>query len=315
MILRSAARHTYEQKSLSAIDWKLVRSETYNDTRHILERWCRNLTDYQVKVIEKIVENRFIDGASFSDTTMNNAANILIQRGILIHPIASDTGKDIEGVFKVCTPLLIDYVNEGNLTAQYKAQDNVEQVSVKLSRLLEEIRDININDLDEESTKQIIDLYAKIAQQSGYPQPVDFNSPVSDTELQKYELTKIEFDSFNKKVKELISIGIRVDCTLSTVNITDYAASYISFAKAIETHLNKTLVPVLKKCFPNETYSFNGKTCTLSRSGNLMIGTIQRILNNKYDGTGRTFLDKASQYFTENFDDFDLQWWKKYAYQ
>lgn len=308
-ILRKAAEHTFDQKDNAITDWKKIQNETYSDTKILLERWCKLLSPNQVEVLNIIAEKEFKESTPFPDASLNLAAQSLVDRGILINPIETNTMRVIPGLYKFSTPLLRLYVKEKKLKAQTISNFQAEQERLKNVSILKSM--LESQDLQKIDKDRIIELYDAIAIDTGRPRPVNFNASLSDIELQEYELSRVVFERFNTKVKDFITNGIQVDKTFSNVTMIDFAPAYISFAKAIEVHLNETLVPIMKKVSPDEIISYNGRNCKLIDTGHLMLGTIQHVLNRTYEGTGGSFIGNAGIFCDSKVGKFSETWWRK----
>lgn len=298
-LLRRAAEHTLDHKHDGELVWKQVMQETYSDVSPLLARWCRLLSKNQVAVMNYL--SRQEKGSfSFENATWNTAAKALLDRGLLANPIEASTGRSIAGQYKFSTPLLKLYCQENALRA--------ESIGEKGDNLGDALKEA----LQGEGKERVIALYGEIAREAGFPMPVNFQEELTDEILQEFQLSRSVLESFDQSVQDFITTGILVERTFTNVDMLDFSPSYISFAKAIEKHLNLTLVPVLKLIFPEVQISTPGKPPRkLKNMGHMMLGQISYLLRQSYSGVGVSYISEAGRYCTENFKNFPETWWRK----
>lgn len=298
-LLRRAAEHTLDRKQDGTLIWKQVMQETYGDVCPLLARWCRLLSKNQVAVMNFLARQEK-GSFSFEDATWNTAAKALLDRGLLANPIEASTGRSIAGQYRFSTPLLKLYCQENTLRAE-----SIGEKSENLEDALKEA-------LQSEKKEQVIELYREIAREAGFPMPVNFQEDLTDELLQEFQLSRAVLESFDQSVQDFICTGILVERTFTNVKMLDFSPSYISFAKAIEKHLNLTLVPVLKLIFPDVLISSPpGKQRKLKDMDHMMLGQISNVLGRGYSALGVPFISEAGRYCTENLKNFPETWWRK----
>ncbi len=303
-LLRRAAEHAFLHKQDGNIVWMDILKETYSDVQPLLARWCKLLSANQVRVLNELANGDSKIGVSFEDAALDLAAKTLVDRGLLSNPIESGSLRTISGLYKFSTPILKYYCKENTLHAESISSFQAEQDAVR-------VKDALVSTLEdpEISEEKIIEMYMEIADSRKLPKPIDFNEELSDLVLQEYELRRGLFDQLDPEVRDFIANGIRVERTLAEIDLLDFSPSYISFAKAAEVHLNKTLVPVLKKISPHEIITVNGRSQDLCDSGHLMLGSIKNVLARSYSGTGGKFTANAGRFCLQNLGGFPETWW------
>lgn len=301
-LFRKSAEHTFRHKQEGAIVWKDILKETYMDVCPLLARWCKLLSANQVRVLDALLSQDSKTGVSFEDDTLNIAAQALVDRGLLSNPIEAGTLRAISGLYKFNTPLLKMYCKEHTLQAETVSAFQAEQIEEAFVSTLEN------PEIDEE---KIVEMYQTIASNRGLPMPVDFHEALPDSYLQEFELHRSVFDRFHPTVQSFIANGIRVERTLAGIEMMDFSPTYISFAKAVETHINITMVPVLKKIAPDQIIKVDNRERRLKNIDHMMLGTVKYLLGYNYSGTGGTFIATAGQFCTNYLGGFPESWWRK----
>lgn len=303
-LLRRAAEHTLACKENGPFSWEQVRQDTYADVSPLLARWCRLLSANQVEVMNYLAQQGK-GSFAFENATWNAAAKALMDRGLLANPIEVGTGRSIPGQYKFSTPLLKQYCREHTLSAE-TSREQASPADPKAPNWDKELDLI----VESNQTEPVLILYRKLAQSLGLPMPIDFQEELSDELLQEFQLQRSALSRYDQSVQDFICNGIRVERTFSNVDMLDFSPSYISFAKAIEVHLNLTLLPVMKLISPNELIG-SGYSQRLCDVDHLMLGQISFVLNRYYSGTGMRFVAEAGQYCSRNLGGFPETWWTK----
>ena len=125
-----------------------------------------------------------------------------------------------------------------------------------------------------------------------------------DEILKKYSLNNEYISRFDKSVQDLLYIGIQMfNCfEEGTRPDFDLETMYISFCKAIEIHLNKTLVPVIKKICPG---IINDPVWR-----NQSLKYIHTVLTIRQTESGRNVVDEIIQYCQEKqITEYPKSWW------
>lgn len=293
-LFRKAAKHAYAQKMAGPIDWEAVFDNTYLDTADMTARWCKWLSEDQVRVLNALADsdpNQL--GLSFSGDSLETAAQALVNRGLLANPVQSGNLNAITGIYKCSTPLLTLYCLEHELRAE-----TFHPIDSKAPAAPAETED-----------DELIEGYSSWAGQGSR----SLNEPISDALLRQYQLSRETFSGYTEPVQRFIHTGIIVDQLLMDVALFDHSPQFIEFAKAAEAHLNDTLLPVLRLVDPSfilKKGSGGKEDQTLGNAGHLMLGQFLTILNWKYRFT--TFTDSAGQFCADRqLNSFPKTWWEK----
>ena len=301
-LMRRAAEQAWKYKeqgiTLEQRQWKDVESKTYHQAIPLLQRWCKFLSMVQVEAIKGLAETP-ADRAyiSFTSPVLSDAAQILETRGLLTLPLDGKSFKPIPGLHQFCTILLRQYCRKRGVVAHISVRDSESILSGESIR--------NLIEAPHADRKTIIYEYGRIAEVLGLPAPIAFQSELTDEELRRFELTRETFDGFPQQVRDFLADGIRVEQTFRSVQLVDYAPAYIAFAKAVESHLNLTLVPVLKEIDPELSIRVNNIPTRLRDTAHLMLGNITFVLSG-------AFTQRAASYCTQdkNQPAFDQRWWR-----
>ena len=305
-LLRKSAEHAWEKKQcgkpLNKSNWKNVEEKVYGSSEQLLARWCKHLTGMHVSIFNEFVCQQTRGPLSFPVQRMNDTAVHLLARGLLANPIDAKSFQLIPDVYELNTPLLYRYCVSGNVCVdKEKANCARQQYSEKLEELIAD------SSIDAET---IINMYQDLAVEHGLPAPISFTSDLTDEDLQEFDIRRTMFDSFSPNVKVFLTYGIKMEQSFRHINMPDFAPSYILFAKAAETHLNATLVPVLKKIVPSFRVQNGGSNIELQQASHLMLGSIGFVLRSRYAAFNITIVDIAAQYCeTNGLNVYDRTWW------
>lgn len=103
-----------------------------------------------------------------------------------------------------------------------------------------------------------------------------------------------------------------MDQALLGVDLFDHSPQFIEFAKALEAHLNLTLLPVLQLIdsgYVIKRGTDSSKDIILGNVDHLMLGQFVTILNSKYRFV--PFTEKAGQFCSSKMNSFPMSWWEK----
>lgn len=285
-VFRRAAEHTYAQKINGSIIWKEVFEETYADLFAQLVRWCKLLSTDQVRVLKAIANSDSPVGMSFEEDSLKSAAQVLVNRGILSNPVESGSFRSIPGLFKFSTPLLKRYCKDQDLHSET----------------------ISINGRSEIEDNDLVKEYSAWAGVN----ELSINDPLPNSLLGQYQLSIESFSSYAESVQRFIRTGIIVDQALLGVDLFDHSPQFIEFAKALEAHLNLTLLPVLQLIdsgYVIKRGTDSNKDIILGNVDHLMLGQFVTILNSKYRFV--PFTEKAGQFCSSKMNSFPRSWWEK----
>jgi hypothetical protein len=121
------------------------------------------------------------------------------------------------------------------------------------------------------------------------------------------------FDGFDDRVRQYIEQGIKTCSVFRGTQIADFSPCIVLFCKAIEDHLNKTVVEVMKKAFVGYTVEYDGNVQTMdSITNTLMLGALHHILRQQSSAFGKKNYELLSDILTSNRIS-SVPSWKKYA--
>lgn len=289
-VFRKTAEQTLEQKQrgkLSGMDfWKEVLYGTYAEVSALIARWIRCLSQKQRRVLRILTFSESRAGLSFVDNEeLRSAAEELRCRGLLVYPVDAVTERPIRELYKLNSPLLRKLIRDRE---PQNAGPDGERAT----------------EMDE---KQLVEMYREWAEKNGYSRPVSFREPVSEELFRQYQLNRETVSRYDEKVQQFIRIGIRVDQTFLDVEMEDHSPCFIAFAKALEAHLNGTLLPLIRKIQPD----YSVKNVPLRNVTGLMMGQFIVLLNQRGDRIS-SFAEQAGTFCKENgLPAYTKEWWEK----
>lgn len=301
-LLRITAEAAWDRKQINPVlddaAWDAIQDRLYYDeqVRQYMNQWCRVLTANQIDVINSLLDEENELGVIRGENGPK-AASALHTRRILIPRYRDDVV--LPDCYEFNSILLQDYCNNTSLTASDPHDVQKYNITRQLKQMIE----------DGESAAVLSLLQEICGAMDNVTMPFDFDEPLTNELLQQFALNEEVLHSFSEDVQELITNGIRVERTFLQVQMKDYAPVYISFAKAIETHLNRTVVPVLKKIAPN--YMVTNTQRLKNYKKGMMLGPINLVLKSSNEGLHTTFFKDAEKYCAEQgHPAYNEKWWK-----
>ena len=279
----------------------------------ILQHWSRLLTPSQIKSMRHLLNGNVNEEDKYPLTSLQ-------LRGVLNYKTETDEyGRNIikDDKYCFCNKYLEFFCEDGRKLEAAAEKNPLKRFAGKktvdssASDIITTMLNPEININVEEYKGLIIELYRRIADSCGLTKPIDFKEDLSDGVLQEFEIYKELLDQFSPQVRDFVINGIKVERTFYGVNMLDFSPAYVSFAKAVEAHLNYTLVPVLKAISPNCVLYINGVETLLKNADHLMLGNVKFVLAQRYSGTGGSFTSNAAQYCQRNLNGFDASWWNR----
>ena len=278
-ILRRAAEHTYERKQNGPVVWSQVFEDTYADVSPLLARWCKLLSANQARVLKALADASSKTGGKFEDGALIIAAEELIRRGLLANPVDAETRQAIPDFYKFNTPLLRRWCREHDLPAA------------------------GVPSASEPDEGRI----REWAEQKGY---VLLSRGDTLSKLGEYHLSGEAFSRFDQSVQRFIQDGIAYDQLLLQAGqageeFSDYSPQFLMFAKALEAHINHTLLPILKLVDPGYVI----RRTPLSDLGHIMLGEFGTLLGWRY--RVGSFTDRAGDFcVSRGMGKFQKTWWE-----
>lgn len=301
-LLRLAAREAWalkqdgedlDEAAMDAVQDLLYHNE---QVRRYMTRWCRLLTEHQVAAINQLLRDDNALGIVTGDAKIG-AAQALQARGLLVPFTRGNGGMDVQDCYRFNSIVLEDYCYNHTLEASDPHDVQRQNVTDQLRIMVESGQ-----------APQVLELLQGICRGLGnVTLPVSFDGELTDEQLQLFALNRGLLEGFSPSVREQIETGIRVERTFLQVKMKDYAPVYISFAKAIEDHLNRTVVPVIKRVAPN--HLLNNKPLS-SYTATLMMGQLHSVLTYFHGALGTSIHQEAADYCTDRgLTGFDRAWW------
>ena len=302
-LLRITAEAAWSRKqtvrNLRDDDWDEIVGQLSEDPRvkNYMAQWCRVLTEKHVEVLNQLMEESNKLG-QIRDQSLSAAVTSLRDRGLLV-PRRRD-GNILEDCFDFNSDLLADHCYNTVLTVSNPHDVQKYSIALQLREMIEEGKQPEVLKL----LQEVCGLMDNVSM------PVDYEKPLDNEILQLYELNEEILAGFDPFVQEQISSGIRIERTFMQVLLKDYAPVYISFAKAIEAHMNNTVVPILKHVTPNHVLPGNRTLRTVT--GTLMLGEVYTILSSQRGGLQTSVCREASEYCASHgCGDYDEKWWQE----
>lgn len=303
-LLRITAEVAWERKQTSPVlndgDWDWIQDQLfYNDrVREYMNAWCRMLTGNQLEVFKSLLDDNNTIGVVTGENGPK-AASALHMRRLLV-PRRRGT-QILDDCYEFNSDILLDYCYNTVLTVSEPHDVQKHNISKELRKMVDEGRSAEVIEM----LRDICGIMGNVTM------PFDFDEPMTDELLQQFELNLELLHSFDPDVQDLLVNGIRVERTFIHVQMKDYAPVYLSFAKAIEAHLNLTVVPVLKKAAPNHIHK---GTALKNMTGTLMLGELVALLNYERDGLRTVMHAEAARYCKKHgCAEYDENWWQDFV--
>lgn len=300
-LLRITAEAAWDKKQTTPVltddVWDDIVDQLCADPRvkRYMSQWCRVLTAKHIEVFDQLLDesNRL---HRIQGQTLSAAVASLCARGLLV-PRYRD-GQIMADCYEFCSELLENHCRSTILSVSNPHDVQKHSIAAQLKDMVEK-----------GEQAQVLKLLREIcAMMDNVTMPIDYEEPVTNETLQKFALNEEMLNSFDPFVREQIICGIRIERTYMQVSLPDYAPVYISFAKAIEAHINKLVVPFLKRITPNHVLP--GNRILRNTSNSLMLGEIHAILSCQKDALHTTVYKEAAEYCVQHgCADFDEQWW------
>lgn len=306
LLLNLAAHFAFEYIKLNNTEVGLTFKSLYDNVlvQTLFCRWCKMITPMQVTAIRHLLEG------TYDNDVDERKLRCLYLRGILNYNTRKDDfGNTIvfDKEYLFCCRLFGRFCNENGKLEQASSENPLKK-SVDESTNNSTVNEMSVEDLlvllrnkieeGNASKEQIINMTKVLGQyMPNVTSTIDLNEELSNEVLKKYFLTREIFAKFDPKVQDFLYVGIQMDRCFENVSISnfDYSTVYLSFFKALETHLNLTLVPVMKKVSPDATDDKGRTLSSLDNSKTLMLGSMATILTKRQSGAKSRVVDLIKQ--------------------
>lgn len=313
-----AARYAYDYiEEHGTEEGMTFRQTLYCDSKvqKFFEHWCAILSAEQVKALRELANATMNE--SLADRSRSVSLRTLARRGLLVHHTDGSFEFNCRLFKSYCldgdklekaaekNPLLKDGLDQGN---------SMIEGEVDTATLLMQLKNqIATGGLSKENfiagMNEILQLIPDVTRM------VDMNEELSDDILRMYQIDIDAYHHFEPSVQKFIYMGIQFDRSFENVMRPglDYSSVYLSFTKAVEAHLNLTLVPVLKKVLPDYEIILDTKPVqlgSLEPGRTLPLGTIRYIMR-RNAGLSLSGKDALVRFCVQNgYHNMPENWWE-----
>ncbi len=306
LLLNLAANFAFEHLELNKTEANLTFNALYEKelVQTLFFHWCKMITSMQVTAIRHLLEG------TFDNELDEKKLRCLYLRGILNYNTRRDEFGNIiiyDKEYRFCCRMFGKFCKEKGKLELASSENPLKRISgekmveVETNKMsVEDLLELLNSKIEEgnASKEQIINMTKALGQYlPNVTSTIDLNEELTNEVLQKYFLTREIFTKFDSKVQDFLYVGIQMDRCFENVSICnfDYSTVYLSFFKALETHLNLTLVPVMKKVSPDATDDKGRTLSSLDSSKTLMLGTTATILTKRQSGAKSRVVDLIKQ--------------------
>ncbi len=302
-LVNKAAAYAYDflLEGNAENDLKLKEVADDPQVQKYFHHWCRMLTEEHILSLKNLYgEHNF--GVKSCLVNQRN-------RGLLdYYTYVDENGKSRvnKECFVPCCRWLESFFRvEGNLENAAKENpllkaDNARTETATMSadnlsveEILQKIKD-GIKSDKSDSKGQLLSIVKGLMESlPNVTLPIDLSEELSDDVLGAYKLSKNYMSKLSPEVQNFIYTGIQMDRGFENINIPgfDYSPIYICFCKAVETHLNQTIVPIIKEWAPDTTDN-KGKTVSENPAGKeYELGVLHTMLIKRQSGINPSALD------------------------
>ncbi len=307
LLLNLTANYAYEYISSSKTEYGLSFDSLYNGdfVQKLLLHWCKIMNPLQIQAIKNLLKGT-CDNAV--DQTKLRSLHL---RGLLEYKTSKDPFGNIKvsnSEYAFCCKYLTRFckdegklenaasknplndINKNDTYTDINSDISIETLIKLLNEKLE-----NGNATREQLLNITKNLGAYLPDVTG---TIDLNEELTDEILKGYLLTKETFDKFDPKVRDFLYTGIQFNRCFANVSRDDFdfSAVYLSFFKAVEAHLNLTVVPVMKKIAPDAINEKGKKLSELGDNAHFMMGNIYTLLDRRQPGIESNVSDAIMHY-------------------
>ena len=320
VLVKLAGQYAYEyiKSHQNEDDLKFAPLYSEKKVQLLLEHWSKMLTPMQITALRNIHQPSKVDNKS--------VLRSLYLRGLLDFCCRNDNYGNViikDDEYKFCCRYFGKYCNDDgkledaarhNPLCNIKAEEQSKK-DLSIDELLVELRKkLEAGSVSKEHLIRITkSLCGYMPDVTG---TIDLNEELSDEILSKYFITKEHLARFDSRVREFLYVGIQMDRCFQNVTRPDFDFSivYLPFCKAVEMHLNLTIVPVLKKVCPNATDNMGRRLSNIPDDESLMLGVICNILFVKREiGLAEKPTDVISERLRlRQNNKYTEDWWKTF---
>lgn len=339
-LLRIAARHAYDMKAileetLGDDEWAEIGDQVYDEAQELLKNWCSPMPKQQIELMRMLAQ----EPDSKVERDMSGHVTALINRDLVEQSVRMRGNQSFPWPGHYCVrgkllqrfclePGQLEAAAESSPLRRPKAQPAVsvptvftvaaesKDISTLLRETLSQLSSLTDDDAREDVANQI----REICTAMDLPAPYAMKDILRDEVLYEYALTLDTLNQYSKKTRAFIINGIFTDMNLRdvTLELDDNASSSVNFAKAIETHMNETLLPVIKWALPTQKIRENSRDVCLKdmTKQRLMLGEMSYILNRgRHMRSVQSCAEDLGQACISFPGKFSESWWKKLADQ
>lgn len=321
-ILNLAANYAYDYVANNGAEDGLKFKPLYENNQRmkmLFDHWCKMLLPKHITALTHLIENNYDNEQDRSNL------ECLLMRGLVKKHSETDAfghTRSFDDVYEFCCKFFETYCkNESNMISA--AEKNPLKSVLKADNCSPNTDELEIGEIVELLKKKIDETDAPkeqlleiVNQFSAYMPNVTgviaLDEELSDEILSNYLLSRDYLSKFDEKVRDFLFNGIQMDRCFSNITLAgfDYSLVYISFCKAVEVHLNKTLVPIIKAICPNVIYNSVSPISALPSNETLTLGTISYILSKRGIGISDSAIDELKNYCRKNkYTQYPDNWW------
>lgn len=285
VLVKLAGQYAYEYIESHQSEDDLKFAPVYNEKKVqlLLQHWSKMLTPMQITALRNIQQ----------PSEHQAILRSLYLRGLLEYVQRKDIYGNVitrDDEYLFCCKYFGKYCNdEEKLEAAaqqnpLRAVESVDQTKNELSidELVEELR----KKLDDGAVTKdhLIGITKSLCRyMPDVTGTIDLNEELTDDILSKYLLSKEYLARFDSRVRDFLYVGIQMDRCFENVTRPDFDFSivYLPFCKAVEMHLNLTIVPMIKKACSSATDHRGRRLSSISDNECLMMGVIYTVLFDK----------------------------------
>lgn len=292
----------------------------YRDERiqTLLFHWCKMLTPLQTQAVKNMINNK-------ADGSDKKQLKVLYLRGLLDKYTYMDEYGKIwteDDEYDFCCRFFGIFCKEEGALDKAAAQNPLFQSDGDENKEFG-IADVNLEDIiqllkekiDSGSVnkEQMLSITQTLTRHMpGVTGTIDMNEELTDEILRSYGLNVGILNMFDARVRDFLYVGIQMDRCFENIAIPnfDFSPVYISFCKAVETHLNLTLVPIMKKVSPNVIINNRATLANWPQNRTLMLGQLFEILTRRNIGIMTPVIDDIRKYCKNNgLTKYPDSWW------
>lgn len=318
ILVKLAGQYAFEYIESHQSEEDLKFAPVYNEKKVqlLLQHWSKMLTPMQITALRNVQQPSELDKSILRSLYLRGLLEYVQKKDVYGNVITRDDE------YQFCCKYFGKYCNdEGKLEGAVlqnplRIVETIDQARNELSveELMEELKKrIEAGNADRDQLISVTKSLCKYL--PNVTGTIDLNEDLSDDVLDKYLLNQEYLSKLDPKVRDFIYVGIQMDRCFENVTdpVFDFSTVYLSFCKAVEMHLNLTIVPMIKKASPNTTDQKGRKISSLPDDNSLMIGVIYTVLTKREVGLANRAIDAIKQRCRYKLNNkYPDNWWDSF---